>query len=125
MRRSSFMFLQHKSKAAGRALMRAAAMVPFLACAAIGPQPAAIAAEAIEQPTLDLAAVRDPQLGAQVAIANHYGYFKDEGLNVTVRWTQSGADIMTFMASGQQNLAAGSTFGQVVMGAQGLPVKTI
>jgi ABC-type nitrate/sulfonate/bicarbonate transport system substrate-binding protein len=119
------MFLQHKSKAAGRALMRAAAMVPFLACAAIGPQPAAIAAEAIEQPTLDLAAVRDPQLGAQVAIANHYGYFKDEGLNVTVRWTQSGADIMTFMASGQQNLAAGSTFGQVVMGAQGLPVKTI
>jgi NitT/TauT family transport system substrate-binding protein len=42
-----------------------------------------------------------------------------------VRWTQSGADIMTFMASGQQNLAAGSTLGQVLMGAQGLPVKTI
>jgi hypothetical protein len=29
-----------------------------------------------------------------------------------VRWTQSGADIMTFMARGQQNLATGSTLGK-------------
>ena len=100
-------------------------VTPLIALAAIAWSAAAMAADVIEQSSLELAAVRDPQLGAQVAIANHYGYFKEEGLNVTVRWTQSGADIMTFMASGQQNLAAGSTLGQVLMGAQGLPVKTI
>lgn len=87
--------------------------------------PATRAADPVETATFELAAVRDPQLGAQVAIANHYGYFKDQGLTVTVRWTESGADIITFMASGQQNLAAGSIFGQVVMGAQNMPVKTI
>ena len=119
------MILEHRADVVRRALARAAAVASIVAWAATGLQPAAIAAETIEQPSLELAAVRDPQLGAQVAIANHYGYFKDEGLSVTVRWTQSGADIITFMASGQQNLAAGSTFGQVVMGAQGLPVKTI
>jgi ABC-type nitrate/sulfonate/bicarbonate transport system substrate-binding protein len=115
------------SRARGAALRRLllSVVIPLVALSAIGWSAAAMAADAIEQPSLELAAVRDPQLGAQVAIANHYGYFKDEGLNVTVRWTQSGADIMTFMASGQQNLAAGSTLGQVLMGAQGLPVKTI
>ncbi len=113
------------SGAALRRLLLAAVIPLVAAWAAIGWSAAAMAGDAIEQPSLELAAVRDPQLGAQVAIANYYGYFKEEGLSVTVRWTQSGADIITFMASGQQNLAAGSTFGQVVMGAQGLPVKTI
>lgn len=97
----------------------------LLAMASSLPPVAAQAADVIEQKAIEFAAVRDPQLGAQVAIANHYGYFKDAGLDVTVHWTQSGADIITFMASGQQNLAAGSTFGQVVMAAQGMPVKTI
>jgi NitT/TauT family transport system substrate-binding protein len=115
------------SRARGVALRRLLPSVVILLVAlpTIGWSAAARAADAIEQSSLELAAVRDPQLGAQVAIANYYGYFKDEGLSVTVRWTQSGADIMTFMASGQQNLAAGSTLGQVLMGAQGLPVKTI
>jgi ABC-type nitrate/sulfonate/bicarbonate transport system substrate-binding protein len=115
------------SRAQGGALrwLLRSVLIPLAALAPIGVSGATMAADAIEQSNLELAAVRDPQLGAQVAIANHYGYFKEEGLNVTVRWTQSGADIMTFMASGQQNLAAGSTLGQVLMGAQDLPVKTI
>jgi NitT/TauT family transport system substrate-binding protein len=80
---------------------------------------------AVEQATFDLPAVRDPQLGAQIAIADHFGYFKDEGLNVTVRWQQSGADIITLMASGQQGVAGGGSFAQIVLGGQKLPVRTI
>src|SRR5437868_5935326 len=100
------------------------AVVAVLACGALAPAPGR-AADAIEQPVLELAAVRDPQLGAHVAIADALGYFKDEGLTLTVRWTQAGADIITFMAGGQQNLAAASTFGQVVLAGQGMPVRTI
>jgi ABC-type nitrate/sulfonate/bicarbonate transport system substrate-binding protein len=87
--------------------------------------PSAQAADAVEQKDVDITVVRDPQLGAQMAIANHYGYFKDEGLNVTIHWTQSGADIITVMAGGSAYLAAGSMFGQVLFVNQGIPVKTI
>ena len=90
-----------------------------------GGVPVARAAEGIEQKDVDIAVVRDPQLGAQMAIANHYGYFKDEGLNVTIHWNQSGADIITVMAGGSAYLAAGSVFGQVLFTNQGLPIKTI
>jgi len=79
------MILEHRADVVRRALARAAAVASIVAWAATGLQPAAIAAETIEQPSLELAAVRDPQLGAQVAIANHYGYFKDEGLSVDHR----------------------------------------
>ena len=79
----------------------------------------------IEQKDVDISVVRDPQLGAQMAIANYYGYFKDEGLNVTIHWVQSGADIITVMAGGSVYLGAGSVFGQVMFSTKGLPVKTI
>src|SRR5258708_13121435 len=108
---------------APRRLLRNAVFALIAAGTALGAT-AATAADTIEQTAVEFAAVRDPQLGAQVAIANHYGYFKDAGLDVTVHWTQSGADIITFMATGQQNLAAGSTFGQVVTGPHAIPPKT-
>ena len=48
----------------------------------------ASAAEAIEQASFEITCVRDPQLGAQLAIAEHHGYFKDEGLTVTIHWNE-------------------------------------
>jgi len=83
------------------------------------------AQSAVEQAVFDLPAVRDPQLGAQIALADHFGYFKDEGLTVTVKWQQSGGDIITLMASGQQGVAGGGSFAQIVLGGQKLPVRTI
>jgi NitT/TauT family transport system substrate-binding protein len=99
----------------------AAAMLVALTLTA----PTVRAADPLEQKDVDITVVRDPQLGAQMAIANHYDYFKDEGLNVTIHWTQSGADIITVMAGGSVYLAAGSVFGQVLFVNQGLPIKTI
>lgn len=84
-----------------------------------------MAAEAIEQRKVQLAAVRDTQLGAQVAIADALGFFKDEGLDMTVQWTTSGADIITFMAGGATYLAAGGGFTGIVLTTQGTPVKVI
>jgi ABC-type nitrate/sulfonate/bicarbonate transport system substrate-binding protein len=102
----------------GRALFAAALLV-------LAGTPFARAAEPVEQKDVDITVVRDPQLGGQMAIANYYGYFKDEGLNVTIHWTQSGADIITLMAGGSTYLAAGSMFGQVLFVNQKLPIKTI
>jgi ABC-type nitrate/sulfonate/bicarbonate transport system substrate-binding protein len=51
----------------------------------------ASAADAIEQSTIEITGVHDPQLGAQLAIAEHYGYFKDAGLDATIHWNQSAA----------------------------------
>src|SRR6266699_200782 len=72
-----------------------------------------------------LAAVRDPKLGSQVAIADAFGFFKEVGLTVNVRWQQSAADVITLMAGGNQNLGTGGTFTQIVLGGQKLPVHSI
>jgi NitT/TauT family transport system substrate-binding protein len=85
----------------------------------------ASAAEELEEKSIEIAAVRDPQLGAQIAIANEYGYFKDEGLNATVHWNQSGADVITEMAGGSQYIGTHGVFGAVVFGGQDLPIKII
>jgi NitT/TauT family transport system substrate-binding protein len=82
------------------------------------------AADAIEQKTVEIAGVRDPQLGAQLAIAQHYGYYKDAGLDVTIHWNQSAADTLTTMASGI-NVGVGGIFTQVVFCGQKLPIRTI
>jgi ABC-type nitrate/sulfonate/bicarbonate transport system substrate-binding protein len=87
--------------------------------------PAANAAEGLEEPKIEIAAVRDPQLGAQVAIAEEFGFFKDQGLDATVHWNQSGADVITVMAGGSQYIGTGGVFAEVVFGGQDLPVKII
>jgi ABC-type nitrate/sulfonate/bicarbonate transport system substrate-binding protein len=91
----------------------------------VSPNQQAFGADPVELPSFEIAAVRDPQLGSQIAIADAYGYFKDEGLTVTVRWNQSAADILTLMAGGSQNIGTGGAFTQIVFAGQKLPIKTI
>jgi ABC-type nitrate/sulfonate/bicarbonate transport system substrate-binding protein len=85
----------------------------------------ASAADAVEQSNIEIAGVRDPQLGAQLAIADHYGYFKDAGLNATIHWNQSAADTLTVMAGGSQYLGVGGAFTQIVFSGQKLPIRII
>src|ERR1700738_428200 len=83
----------------------------------------ASAAEAIEQAGVENSGVRGPQLGAQLAIAEHYGYFKDEGLTVTIHWNQSAADTLTVMAGGSQPIGVGGAFPPIVFRGQQLPIR--
>jgi NitT/TauT family transport system substrate-binding protein len=85
----------------------------------------ASAAAPVEQAAIEIAGVRDPQLGAQLSVAQQLGYFKDEGLDATVHWNQSAADVLTLMGGGSQHIGAGGTFTQVVLSGQHLPVRTI
>src|SRR5260370_39059271 len=77
----------------------------------------------IEQPTIEIAAVRDPQLGSQVAIADALGYFKDAGLAVTVRWPQSAADVITLMAGGHHHPGTRRLFTPIVLGRPQPPAQ--
>jgi ABC-type nitrate/sulfonate/bicarbonate transport system substrate-binding protein len=87
--------------------------------------PAPATAQPLEQTKIEIVSTRDPQLGAHIAISVELGLFKEQGLDVTVHWTQSGADIITFLANGSQYLASGGEFPQLVLKSQNVPVKTI
>ena len=94
---------------------------------AIGVWGAATRARAaeVETPAFEVLVVRDPQLGAQFAVAEQYELFREQGLSVTVRWLQSAADTLTIMGGGAAPVGVGGSFTQVVLGGQGLPVRTI
>ena len=63
---------------------RVAALALGVTAALCGiPAPDARAQAKLEQTTVDIVATRDTQIGAQLAIADALGYFKDEGLQVT------------------------------------------
>ena len=85
---------------------------------------AAHAAATPETRKVEIAGVRDPQLGAQLAIAQQHGFFGDAGLDVTIHWNQSAADTLTTMASGVP-VGVGGIFTQVVFSGQNLPIRTI
>ena len=84
-----------------------------------------VRAAEIETPAFEVVVVRDPQLGAQFAIAEQYNLFREQGLNVTVRWLQSAADTLTIMGGGAAPVGVGGSFTQVVFGGQKLPIRTI
>src|SRR5258707_12946640 len=64
----------------------------------------------IEQPTIEIAAVRDPQLGSQGAIADALGYFKHAGPSATVRWQQGAAAESTRMQGADHTLGPPAAF---------------
>jgi ABC-type nitrate/sulfonate/bicarbonate transport system substrate-binding protein len=87
--------------------------------------PAIGRAAAVEQTAVEVIGVRDPQLGAQLAVADQFGLFKEQGIDVTIRWTQSAADTLTILGGGSAHIGVGGSFTQVVFGGQHLPIKTI
>ena len=75
------------------------------------------AAGPVEQKSLEIGANRDPQLGAHVAIAATKGYFKDEGLDVKVHWTQVSGDLQPLLAGGAISIAAFGMHSTIMDGA--------
>ena len=82
-------------RAGGAALVAAIASVSFAL-----PTEGALAAGP-EVTALDFWAVRDAQESAQITLASELGFFKDEGVDVTVKWIVSGTDTPSLAASGE------------------------
>src|SRR5579884_413927 len=79
------------TQAPGAAPTQAPAAAPTVAAAKAPP----------EVTQIEIWAVRDPQEAAQIALASELGYFKDEGVDVTIKWIVSGTDMQSLAASGQ------------------------
>ncbi|MDQ6669881.1 MAG: ABC transporter substrate-binding protein, partial [Chloroflexota bacterium] len=87
--------------AAGPAASPAASPAPTTAAATKPTANLAAAAGPPEVKQIEIWAVKDPQEAAQIALADTLGYYKDEGLDVTVKWIVSGTDMPSLAASGQ------------------------
>jgi ABC-type nitrate/sulfonate/bicarbonate transport system substrate-binding protein len=83
------------------------------------------AADPIEQKSVEIGGVRDPQLGTQLLIADKTRLFKAQGLDVTVHWTESATDIMSFLSGGALYLATSSVNNQVILASKNIAVKAV
>lgn len=106
-------------------ITRRAAIGTLAAAGLATPMLARTAAAALETTSLEVIGVRDPQLGAQLAIASEFNLFREQGISVNIRWTQSAADTLTIMGGGSAHIGVGGSFTQVVFGGQRLPIRTI
>ncbi|WP_149536337.1 ABC transporter substrate-binding protein [Siccirubricoccus phaeus] len=86
--------------------------------------PPTLAHAAPEEKEFEFLGVRDPQLGMQLAVAEHFGLFREEGINLTFRWQPSGGDVLTVMGSGFP-IGVGSQLGQIALAGQNMPVKIL
>ena len=78
-----------------------------------------------EDTKFQIGSSRDLQLGAQLGIAMHKGFFKEEGLDVNIAYFTSGAEETSALAAGQLQLGSFGDFPTVNMIAGNLPVKII
>jgi ABC-type nitrate/sulfonate/bicarbonate transport system substrate-binding protein len=86
---------------------------------------AAAAQGKLEQTDVSIVATRDTQVGVQLAIADALGYFRDEGLQVTPRWVQSGDDVVQLLGAGAVPIGCASTFGATLLAAQHIPIHAV
>ncbi|WP_454857808.1 ABC transporter substrate-binding protein [Rhizobium binxianense] len=83
------------------------------------------ASGAVEQTTLTIGGNRDPQLGAQIAIAVKKGLFKDEGLDLSVTWTEAGGDLIPLLAGGAINVAGLGITSVAALSARGIKARAV
>ena len=104
---------------------RAAAAALMAAIASLGfglPSTEAHAAGP-EVTKLDFWAVRDAQESAQITLASEKGFFKDEGVDVTVKWIVSGTDTPSLAASGQIVMTGESVYIAGVLQEKGVDMR--
>jgi ABC-type nitrate/sulfonate/bicarbonate transport system substrate-binding protein len=79
----------------------------------------------LEQTDAAIVATRDTQVGVQLAVADALGYFKDEGLQVSPKWVQSGDDVVQLLGAGAVPMGCASTFGATLLAAQRIPIHAV
>ena len=119
-------FAAHRSLSRFRRSFLAGGILLMLA--ALGTVEAKAQAQAqakLEQTDVAIVATRDTQVGVQLAIADALGYFKDEGLQVSPKWVQSGDDVVQLLGAGATPMGCASTFGATLLAAQHIPIHAV
>lgn len=110
-------FKARMKRAGAAALMTAIAGIGFALPAQV------TMAQEPEVKTLDFWAVRDAQMSGQIAFASEMGYFKDEGLDVTVKWIVSGTDVPSLAASGEILMTGESVYISAMLQEKGVDMR--
>jgi hypothetical protein len=110
-------FKARMKRAGAAALMTAIAGIGFTLPAQV------TLAQELEVTELDFWAVRDAQMSGQIALASEMGFFKDEGLDVTVKWIVSGTDVPSLAASGEILMTAESVYISAMLQEKGVDMR--
>jgi ABC-type nitrate/sulfonate/bicarbonate transport system substrate-binding protein len=98
-------------------------LLALVGFAALAGQP--VQAQAPEQKKVEIWAVRDPQEASPIALARELNYYKDEGLDATVKWIVSGTDMASLVASGEINFAGESVITAAILRDKGIDVRYV
>jgi len=96
-----------------------------VALAGVAGLPSAARAQTPEETKIDIWAVRDPQEASSIALAKELNFYKDEGLDVTIKWIVSGTDMPSLIASGQINFAGESIVIPTILRDKGVDVRYV
>ena len=69
--------------------------------------------------------VSDPQMSSQFAVADHFGYFKEQGIKVNPRWYIAGTDLPSMWGAGNIHLGTATATMVVPIAASGQPIYNI
>ena len=101
----------------------AAGLLALVGLATLAGPPAQ--AQAPEQKKIEIWVVRDPQQAAPIALARELNYYKDEALDVTIKWIVSGTDMPSLMASGQIDIAGESVITAAILRDKGIDIRYV
>lgn len=85
----------------------------------------AMAAACIAQTKVVIGTAKDPNLAAQIAVANANGYFKDAGLQAEVRYFPSGGDLMTAVVGGAVGIGSSGSTPVITLRSRPYPIKIV
>jgi ABC-type nitrate/sulfonate/bicarbonate transport system substrate-binding protein len=102
--------------------MRLVAAAMALGLGALAARPAAAQ---LESKTLDVYTSKDPQLACQLEVAIEKGYFKAEGLELSIKYVSGGGEIPPAMAAGSIKVAVAAHNNALNLIARDFPVKVI
>ena len=86
---------------------------------------AAASAQKPEVPEVDAWLVQDAQMSSQFAVADHYGYFKEQGIKVNPRWYIAGTDLPSMWGAGNIHLGTATATMVVPIAASGQAIYNI
>ncbi len=83
------------------------------------------AGAAPERKTLDIHTARDAQLASQLVIAQAKGFFREEGIDVQIKYFTAGSEIPPGMASGSIVMASAGAPNAISLAASNFPMRVI
>ena len=92
--------------------------VVALACGLAG-------AQAPERKSLDVHTARDAQLASQLVIADKKGFFREQGLEVQIKYFTAGSEIPPGMAAGSIVMASAGAPNAISLAASNFPMRVI